>query len=181
MAHDATPARALPPQERPGSLSKDLLHLGLKVAAIVTVFVLAFIFVFGIIRYHEPGMVPTVEDGDLVVYYRYAPGGYQAQDAVVVEHEGQSQVRRVVAAAGDTVDITEDGLVVNGSLQQEPEIYQATPRYSDGVGFPLTVPPGQVFLLGDARDGATDSRIYGCVDADDLRGKVMMIIRGRGI
>jgi len=98
-----------------------------------------------------------------------------------LEYRGQRQVRRVVATAGDTVDITGDGLVVNGALQQEPEIYQRTQRYADGASFPLTLSEGQVFVLGDARENAADSRIYGAVDVTNTLGKAIAILRQRNI
>ena len=126
-------------------------------------------------------MAPAVKDGDLVIFHRYNKSGYLPQDTVVIEYGGQKQVRRVAAVEGDTVDITEYGLVINGALQQETEIYQRTERYAEGTGFPLTVPEGQIFLLGDNRTRATDSRIYGCVNIEDTLGKVMAVIRRRGI
>ena len=160
---------------------KGLLFLLVKIVLIVLTFVLLFTFLYGIIRYNEPSMAPMIKDGDLVLFYRYTKSGYLPQDAVVLKFRGQRQVRRVVATAGDTVDITADGLVINGSLQQEPSIYQRTERYEEGVNFPLTVPEGHIFVLGDSRVGATDSRIYGCVDIEDTLGKVMAVIRRRSI
>ena len=160
---------------------KDLLFLMIKIASIVFIFILLFTFLYGLIRYAEPSMAPMIKDGDLVIYYRYTKSGYQTQDAVVLEFQGKQQVRRVVATEGDTVDITENGLVVNGALQQEPSIYQKTERYQDGVDFPLTVPEGHVFVLGDSRANSTDSRVYGCVKIEDTLGKVMAVIRRRSI
>jgi signal peptidase I len=183
-AHPAVapaPARALRVPSRSGSIWRDLLFLMAKIATIVLAFGLAFTFVFGVIRYQEPGMAPAVKDGDLVLFFRFASSSLRAQDAVLITYQGQWQVRRVIAVAGDVVDITDAGLMINGSVQQEPEIYQATDRFADGVTLPLTVPPGEVFLLGDARNKATDSRIYGCVRTEDIRGKVMMVIRHRSI
>ena len=74
------------------------------------------------------------------------------------------QARRVLAAAGDEVDITEEGLFINGSLQQEHDIYEETIRYVTGIEFPLMVGEGQVFVLGDGRENAIDSRVYGCIN-----------------
>jgi len=148
---------------------------------IALVFTLLFTFVFGVVRYEEPSMAPAVKGGDLVIFNRYVTGVYLPREAIVLEFDGVTQVRRVVATAGDEVDITEDGLLINGALQQEPEIYQKTERYEQGGEFPLIVPEGQVFVLGDSRAGATDSRIYGCVEIDKTLGKVMTVIRRRGI
>jgi len=161
-------------------LLKDILLLLLKIAVIIAVFALAFTFLYGLHRNTDASMSPAISDGDLVLFYRldktYAPG-----NALLLEYRGQRQVRRVVATAGDTVDITGDGLVVNGALQQEPEIYQRTQRYADGAGFPLTLGEGQVFVLGDARENAADSRIYGAVETADTLGKVIAILRQRNI
>ncbi|MDR0469118.1 MAG: signal peptidase I, partial [Peptococcaceae bacterium] len=174
----AAPKAALrkPSASRP-SIWKDLLFLVTKVASIALIFVLLFTFLYGIVRYPDPSMAPAIKDGDLVLYYHYNSVGYLPQDVIVLEHNGRSQVRRVIATAGDTVDITDGGLVINGALQQEIEIYQKTERYTEGVSFPLTVPEGQVFVLGDNRQVATDSRIYGCVKIEDTFGKVMTVIR----
>jgi signal peptidase I len=126
-------------------------------------------------------MAPAIKDGDLVLFYRYTNTGYVPQDVIALEYNGSKQARRVVATAGDTVDIKEGCLVINGAMQQEAGIYQTTERYQDGVDFPLTVPEGQVFVLGDSRTGAADSRMYGCVEIKDTLGKVMTVIRRRSI
>jgi len=168
-------------QTQQSPVLKDLLFLLVKVASITLTIILLFTFLFGIERYQEPSMDPAITDGDLVLFYRCNKNGFLPQDVIVLEYDGQRQARRVVATAGDTVDIGEDSLVINGAPQQEPEIYQKTQQYQDGVSFPLTVPEGQVFVLGDSRIGATDSRIYGCVKREDILGKVMTVVRRRGI
>ena len=160
---------------------KDLVSLLVKIASIALAFVLLFTFLFGIARYQDPSMAPAIRDGDLVIFYRHGKSGYLPQDAIALKKDGQVQVRRVIAVAGDTVDISADGLVINGALQYEPEIYQKTERFEEGADFPLTVPEGHVFVLGDSREGAADSRIYGPVRVRDTLGKVMTVIRRRGI
>ena len=88
-------------------------------------------------------------------------------------------LERVVAVAGDTVDITADGLMINGAIVQEPHAAGETTQFAEGVTFPLTVPQGQVFVLGDNREHATDSRIFGCIDIADIDGRVMGLFRRR--
>jgi len=162
-------------------LWKDMLFLILKIAVILLIFISMFTFLFGLVRYGEPSMSPSIKDGDLVIFHRYTKYGYLPQDAIILKYNGQMQARRVVATEGDVVDITEYGLIINGAVQQEIDIYQDTERYAEGVEFPLTVPEGYVFVLGDSRTGATDSRIYGPVEIDDTLGKIMAVIRRRSI
>ena len=165
----------------PRPLWKDLLILIIKILLIPAAFAILFTFLFGFIRYEEPSMSPAIKDGDIVIFHRYTKTGYLPQDTVIIEYEGQLHARRVVATAGDIVDIVDNGLVINGSTQLEADIYQKTERYAEGYGFPLTVPEGSVFVLADSRTGATDGRVYGPVDIDDTLGKVIAVIRRRGI
>lgn len=168
-------------QERqPPSLLQEILYLLLKIGAILTVLVLLFTFLFGIFRNVDDSMAPGFREGDLVIFYRLDKA-YVASDTLVVEQEGKKQVRRVVAVAGDTVDITEEGLLINGSLQDERRIYEETKRFTQGIDFPVTLKEGEVFLLGDSREHATDSRVYGPVSVKDTLGKVMTLIRRRDI
>lgn len=162
------------------SLIADIGYLILKITIIAGVFWLAFTFVFGIFRNTDISMAPSIKDGDLVVFYRL-DREFAASDVAVVEWKGKKQARRVVASEGDTVDITEEGLMVNGALLQEEKIYEETRRYEQGIEFPVTLAAGEIFVLGDGRENSTDSRIYGPVKAEDTLGKVTALIRGRGI
>ncbi|MCL2462855.1 MAG: signal peptidase I [Defluviitaleaceae bacterium] len=174
-----TPARPQARHREP-SVWRELLYLALKIALIAAVFTGICTFVYGFQRSADPDMSPMVKGGDLVMFYRLDKG-YAAGDLLIVEYQGERQIRRVVAVEGDTVDVTENGLVINGALQQEPDIYQQTRRYERAVSFPLTVEAGQVFVLGDARDNATDSRVYGPIDAGKTLGTVITIIRWRNL
>lgn len=158
----------------------ELFRLLVKIAAIALIALALFTFLFGLHRSTENDMHPMVKDGDLIVYYRLDKS-YKASDVVVIEQGGEFQTRRVIAVAGDRVDITENGLMINGAYVQESNIYEETHRYAQGTEFPLVVGENQVFVLGDSREHAQDSRIYGCVDTDDICGTVMLILRRRGI
>lgn len=160
-------------------LWKDILYLLGKIAGIILCFFLLFLFVFGICRNGDADMNPAVKDSDLVIYFRLDKE-YIASDCIVFAYQGTKQVRRVVAVEGDTVDITEQGLIINGQPQGEAYIYEETRRYAEGIDFPITLQKGEVFVLGDAREDALDSRVYGPVTIEDTLGKVMLIIR-RGV
>ncbi len=159
---------------------RELLYLAIKILGIVLVFFLVFTFIYGVGRVTDESMSPAMREGDLVIFYRLDQA-YSAGDVLLLEYEGKRQIRRVVAVAGDTVDITEEGLFINGALQQEPHIFESTARYENDLELPLTVGEGQVFVLADARENATDSRVYGIVDTHDTLGKVIALFRRRNL
>ena len=167
-------------QKKPGRTLfwSELLHLLIKLIIVAAITVLIFTFLFGLTRNQSLNMQPAVQDGDLLLYYRIVPQ-YQADQIVIVKHDGRTLPVRVVATAGDTVNITPDGLTVNGSVVVEPGVIGETTAFVGAVTFPLTVPTGQVFLLGDNRENAIDSRVFGCVDEDDIQGKVIGLFRRR--
>jgi signal peptidase I len=173
-------ASAYEADARQPSVLRELGGLLLKIGVIVGVAFLVFTFVYGLQRNTDPDMSPSVKDGDLVFFYRLDKD-YAAGDLLVLSFRGRDQVRRVVAIEGDTVDITEDGLVVNGAIQQEAEISAVTEQYADGAPLPMTLGPGQVYVLGDNRENATDSRVYGAVNEEDTRGAVIALMRKRNL
>lgn len=163
----------------PGSLTYDLLMLLAEIGIAVLGAVVIFTFVFGFMRVTDPSMEPRFQDGDLVLFYR-VDKRYQARDVAVYEYNGLLTSGRVVAVGGDTVNIDSQGLIVNGAHQQEQGITDETTQVADGVTFPLTVPDDAIFVLGDNRDEAVDSRIVGCVPVDQTYGKVIGLFRRRG-
>lgn len=162
------------------SLLEDVLMLLLKIFIIILVFVLLFTFVFGATRLRQTSMQPNIKEGDLVLYYRLDKS-YVATNCVAYRYKGQTQVMRVVAVAGDTVDMTEDGLVINGALQSEPDPTKETLPFTEGIDYPVKLKYGEVFLLGDDRENSEDSRIYGPVKSRETLGEVMTVIRRRNI
>ena len=82
---------------------------------------------------------------------------------------------------GDVVEITEDGLKLNGYFQQESGIYTQTLPFAGDVTYPLTVPAGEYFVLADDRTNAQDSRGYGTVSQDEIRGCAIALLRHRDI
>lgn len=88
-------------------------------------------------------------------------------------------IKRVIAIGGDTVDIDFDlGVVyVNGTALVEPYVNTPTNRREDFIG-PITIPKGKVFLMGDNRNGSSDSRTnaIGLVDENYIVGKAILRI-----
>ena len=169
------------PKGRPKTtLLQDILWLLLKIVVMLLVLVLLFTFVFGIHRVTDQSMSPAIREGDLVIYYRLDKD-FVASDVLVAKLEEETQVRRVVASEGDSVDISEDGLLINGSLIQEADISEETLPFVEGIEYPQHIKESYVFVLGDNRTKAVDSRLYGGVPIRETLGKVIGVIRRRNI
>ena len=87
-------------------------------------------------------------------------------------------VKRVIATAGQTVDLVDGVVYVDGVALDEPyaegESYPlAAQAEGVSVGFPYTVPEGCVWVMGDNRENSADSRYFGAVPEDDLIGVVV--------
>jgi signal peptidase I len=175
----ARAARGSPAPAEP-SVLHELLSLFAKVAAVALVCVLVTTFLYGLHRNTDADMVPAVKDGDLVVFYRIDKD-YAAGDLLLLRFQGRTQVRRVVATEGDAVDVTERGLTINGALQQELYISEKTRRDAEGADLPVTLGEREVFVLGDSRENATDSRVYGAVNTKDTLGTVIAVVRRRNL
>jgi len=125
-----------------------------------------------LMRVGSDSMTPTMPTGSVLVVDRWT-GPVHRMDVVAVDPpdgEGPLLVKRAVAVGGDTVGIEDGVLVVNGAAVCEPTI---DPNLIDGLYFgPLTVPPGQLFLLGDNRGSSIDSRDYGTVPVGSVEGHV---------
>ena len=87
-------------------------------------------------------------------------------------------VCRVVAAPGDTVELSEgERLIVNGNAMVESGIFYPTPVYGEFVSYPLHLEEGEYFVLADSRNGGADSRFFGPVHAEEILGTVITILR----
>lgn len=140
-----------------------------------------FGIIFGITPMANADMQPAVCAGDLMLYYRLDREPKEG-DVVVFVKADRQYTGRVVAESGDTVEITEGSeLRVNGSVVAENNIFYSTPRYESEVEYPTALADGQYFILCDSREGAKDSRSFGEIRKEEIKGKVITIIRRSGI
>lgn len=173
---------AIPPQAKVRPLWKDLLSLVIKAAMVVLFIYVVFTYVFGVTEGNGM-MAPSIKAGDLVLYYRLDKEFSAGDVLVYADGDKKAEEYRVVAVEGDTVDIKDGVLSINGYAQQESylDTNEKTEAWEDGTRFPITVGKGQVFVLSDSRNEAKDSRIFGCIDIESIKGKVVVVIRRRNI
>lgn len=145
----------------------------------LTVIVLVFVFLVRIITVSGYSMEPTLLWGDRVAVQSmlYTP---RRGDVVVMDgyiNYGDPLVKRIIAVGGDTLDIDfSTGIVtLNGEQLEEPYIAAPT-KLSYDVVFPVVVPEGYVFVMGDNRPNSLDSRSseVGFIDERDILGKVLL-------
>lgn len=129
-------------------------------------FVIGFSFVKG------ESMEPTLQSGELVMYGRFYRE-YEKGDVVSVKiPSGQYYVKRVIATAGDTIELREGKVYVNEELLEEPYVQGETISQKGKVRYPLTLEEGQVFVMGDHRTESLDSRTFGVVGERQIKGKL---------
>lgn len=145
----------------------------LIVIMVVFTFFVRFVGVVG------DSMNPTLYENDWLLVRAINPKGYEYGDIIISTQPNafnEPIVKRVIATGGQRVDIDfETGDVfVDGKLLEEDYIAERTTTQQD-VQFPVTVPEGCIFAMGDNRNDSTDSRssAIGMIDERYVIGKVL--------
>jgi signal peptidase I len=124
-----------------------------------------------------------IQNGDLIVFK------YPGDPRNGYSDKGANYIKRLIAMGGQTVEIINKKVLVDGKPFREPptvkfEDIRVMPFYEDEYewGFgnrdnmpEITVPPKKIFVMGDNRDNSSDSRYWGFVDVDDVIGKARFI------
>lgn len=157
--------------------AKQVKIIIIKNFIVILILYLIFNHVIGIGRITNYDMYPALRDGDLVIYNRLSKE-YTHGDVITFIKDEKQYYSRIIAIYDDTVDINEEGvLFLNGNIMQEESFY---PTYKSGKeSLPFTIKEGEVFVLGDFRTGAFDSREFGLVSFKDIKGKAISILRVR--
>lgn len=172
-------------EEQEGRFSSSLFNWGEALVVSILFVVIVFTFIIRLIGVSGSSMVPTLQDGDIMLVSNlfYEP---EQGDIIVlnkstfgVEPGQEPIVKRVIAVAGDEVDIdfAQGEVWVNGEKLDEPYINE--PTYTQGdMTFPVEVPEGNIFVLGDNRNASTDSRwsMLGMVDERYIIGQALAVI-----
>ncbi len=205
MPADLNRAAAVPRAERGGPPSRAAEEKrksafreygeALFVALLLALFIRSFIV--QAFKIPSGSMLPTLQIGDHILVNKFAYGvwlplldskllevGEPRHGDVIVfvypEDPEKDFIKRVVGVAGDVVEVRSKRLYRNGQRVEDPHEYHAeglegrTVPTRDNFG-PLTVEDGTVFVMGDNRDRSYDSRYWGAVSLDKVKGKAFLI------
>lgn len=167
---------------------------------ILALIIALFIRTFVVQAYKIPSgsMIPTLLVGDYLlvnklsfgvknpfkeefIYFRNLPNRQEIVVFTYPLNRHQDFIKRVIGLPGDVVQIVNKKVYVNGKPLEEPyvkftdpEVYPKEVSPRDNFG-PVKVPPGMIFVLGDNRDQSYDSRFWGFVPINHLKGKAFII------
>ena len=136
--------------------------------------VLVAVLLLPVLQINGVSMTETLQDGDIVVALNSKK--FTTGDIIAFYYNNSILVKRVIAAAGDWVDIDEEGNVyVNGELLNEPYISEKALRECN-IELPYQVPDGRCFVMGDHRATSIDSRntAVGCISDSMVVGRILV-------
>ncbi len=136
--------------------------------------VLIAVLVLPVLQINGFSMTETLQDGDIVVALNSKK--FTTGDIIAFYYNNSILVKRVIAAAGDWVDIDEEGNVyVNGELLNEPYISEKALGECN-IELPYQVPDGKCFVMGDHRATSIDSRntAVGCISDGMVVGRIIV-------
>ena len=127
----------------------------------ILLILLIFTFFFRVVGVNGDSMNPTLQSGDWLTVSAITDE-VQTGDIVVITQPNslnEPLIKRVIAKGGDTVniDFIEGTVTVNGKILYEPYISEKTEVSGDYV-YPLEIPEGYIFVMGDNRNNSLDSR-----------------------
>lgn len=149
------------------------LRFGKRYVLLLVALLVVLRFIVGISWVNGQSMYPTLDNGTALIYLRLDKD-FQIGDIVAFKMAyGEYYIKRVVALPGDTVDLVDGILTVNGTPESGGYAYGETHPQESQILYPYTVQDGQVFVLGDNREGSIDSRTFGSVAKSQILGKVV--------
>ena len=170
--------RSAPPAKRPSAF-QQIVQLACAAVVAFASYYFATHFVFQTVVVDGDSMNPTLRNTqrfmlNRVEYYFREP---QWGDIVVIKdpEDGGLSIKRIVAVAGQTIELTGGGVYVNGTKLNENYLRPGTRTFSYRVYDHEKIPCGreQFFVMGDNRGNSADSRVYGPVPRQNILGVVV--------
>lgn len=133
-------------------------------------------------------MLDTIQEGDRLLGEKvtYKTSSPKRGDIVTFddpEKPGTTLIKRVIAVAGDTVDLRNGFVYVNGKKLSESytegkpsyPLEQYSSTLGEAISYPYKVPAGHIWVMGDNRTNSLDSRYFGAVSVDSVSSRAVFI------
>lgn len=182
--------------KKKGNLVRDILDIAESTLITIFLIILLFTYILHPVNVIGTSMVPTLENedkifmttiipnlsyGDIIVINNDASYLYDANGEVVKKTSGNLKeciIKRVIAEGGQEVniDFTNGTVTVDGEVLDEPYINEITAENDGAFTYPLTVPEGYYFVMGDNRNASSDSRhpYVGFIKQEQIYGKAII-------
>jgi signal peptidase I len=146
----------------------------------VLIAIVVILFLYQPVKVEGTSMMPSLQNDERIFInkfvYRFGISDIGRGDTVVFLYPGdpsKSYIKRVIGVPGDTVEIQDGTVVVNGQPLSEPYVAE---DYRDRIPYARkVVPPDQYFVLGDHRSSSNDSRSWGMVPRQYIYGKAVFV------
>lgn len=139
---------------------------------IAVVFIKAFVVTP--VRVIGPSMLPTLEDGDIMILNKLSRNKIKRFDIVVIKYFDERIIKRVIGLPGDTIEYKDGELYINGDVYEEPFLPEDV--YTQDFILEERIPEGYYFVLGDNRAESKDSRIIGLIKNEKIKGKANTVL-----
>ena len=162
------------------SAKQEALEWGITLAVAIVIAIVVRLFIAEPVSVDGNSMYPTLKHGEIMIVnkwsYRFS-GDPERFDVVICHFPNRGNtnfVKRIIGLPGDTVEVKDGYLIVNGVIYAEKFLHE---RPVENFG-PYTVPEGQYFVMGDNRNNSNDSRRgeVGPLDREFIIGKVSAVL-----
>lgn len=155
------------------------------IETIVVALVIAVVLYLFIMTPHEVvgnSMYPTYKNGEYLMANKmtYKISEIQRGDVIIFKYsETQDFIKRVIGKPGDTIMIKDGHIYINGNLLDESKYLDESVVTNGGSyiheGQSIVIPDGQYFVCGDNRTNSSDSREFGPISKDNIKGKAWIV------
>ncbi len=154
-------------------MKKNIKREILDYALIIIAVILIRTFIFTPIKVEQNSMYPTLNPNDIMILNKigYKLNGLKRFDIVVIKHNNDYLIKRVIGLPNETLEYKDNNLYINNKLVKESHLKESTEDVEK-----MIITKDNYFLLGDNRDNSKDSRAFGTVSKKDIIGKTRVVI-----